>query len=80
MLSQKRATPSPIPSQIGVKKTPLEEEPALELEDDYDDEDFDSHVTPSASRGNPMNIVESQQPAEKSKVLTKPFGMKKKKV
>lgn len=47
-----RVTPSPVPS---TKPKPQVEEPALELEDDYDD-DFDSHATPTASRGSAMNI------------------------
>ena len=70
-----RVTPSPVPS---TKPKPQVEEPALELEDDYDD-DFDSHATPTASRGSAMNIQDSQ-PVErnKSKILSKPFGMKRK--
>ena len=50
-----RVTPSPVPT-----KQSKVEEPALELEDDYDDEDFDSHVTPAASRGSAMNIIEPE--------------------
>ncbi len=60
---------------------------ALEVEDDYDDDEFESHVAPSESRASraaaagAMKVEEGLAGPEGggSRVISKPFGMKKKK-